>query len=253
MIDVLTLAVEQANGALRPAVMTFLRVGAAMAVLPGFGEQSIPARVRLVLALALTAVVAPAVGDRHAGDAILLPAMAEVLAGLLAGLGLRLTVFALQTAAAIAAQSASLSQLFASAGADPQPALGTFLMIGGLALAMQADLHVQLVAYLVLSYDIIPAGTMPTGAAVADWGVDEAGRAFALALSLAMPFVIAALLWNVALGVINRALPQLMVSFIGAPALAWGGLVVAALAAPVMLSVWLRALHGQLAAPFGGG
>lgn len=42
------------------ALLVFLRVGAAMALLPAFGEQSIPQRLRLVLALAFSAVVLPA-------------------------------------------------------------------------------------------------------------------------------------------------------------------------------------------------
>ena len=64
------------------------------------------------------------------------------------------------------------------------------------------------------------------------------GRTFALAFSLAAPFVTAALLYNIALGVINRAMPQLSVTFIGAPALTAGGLLlilVAALAASLVL------------------
>ena len=51
---------------------------------------------------------------------------------------------------------------------------------------------------------------------------------FALALSLAAPFVIASLLYNVALGVINKAMPQLMVAFVGAPAITCGRAVPAA-------------------------
>ena len=48
-------------GALLPALLVFLRVGAAMALLPAFGEQAVPQRLRLILALAFTAIVAPAV------------------------------------------------------------------------------------------------------------------------------------------------------------------------------------------------
>ena len=43
------------------AAIVFLRMGAAMALLPAFGERVVPTRIRLVLALAFTAVVAPAV------------------------------------------------------------------------------------------------------------------------------------------------------------------------------------------------
>lgn len=238
------------DAALRPVVMTFLRVGAVMALLPAFGEQSVPARLRLVIALAFTAVVAPAVMDRHSGDAVLLPALAEVLSGLLIGLSLRLLVLALQTAGAIAAQSASLAQLFATAGAEPQPAFGMLFTLGGLALAVQAGLHVRAAELMILSYDLLPAGQIPAASDVATWGTAQGARALSLALSLSAPFVIAAVLWNVALGVLNRAMPQLMVSFIGAPALSLGALVLLALVTPLLLPVWLAALHDTLQNPF---
>jgi len=41
--------------------VVLLRVGAAMALLPAFGELVVPQRIRLVLALAFTAIISPAV------------------------------------------------------------------------------------------------------------------------------------------------------------------------------------------------
>lgn len=61
--------------------------------------------------------------------------------------------------------------------------------------------------------------------------------------------MIAGLLYNVALGVINRAMPQLMVAMVGAPAITLGGIALFAIAAPLMLQVWLSALSAYLAAP----
>lgn len=250
IIDLMTVLAETVQANLRPAVLTFLRVGAAMAVLPAFGEQSVPTRIRLVIALAFTGIVAPSVAAEFQGKALLLPAFAEVCAGLLLGLMLRIMVLALQTAAAIAAQSASLSQLFAGAGAEPQPALGTLFTIAALALAVQAGLHVKVAQLLIHSYTLLPAGHLPAAADVAQWGVTDMGRAMALAFSLAAPFVIASVLWNVALGVVNRAMPQLMVSFIGAPALALGGLILTAITTPFILALWLSHLDQRLAQPF---
>lgn len=250
MIEDLAQLADLSDSLLRPALLTFLRVGAVMALLPAFGEQSVPARVRLVLALAFTAIVAPAVADRHGGEAILLPALGEVLSGLLIGLALRAMVLALQTAGAIAAQSASLAQLFAAAGAEPQPAMGTLFTLGALALAVQAGLHVRAAELLILSYGLLPSGGIPAASDVARLGTAQGARALSLALSLAAPFVIASVLWNVALGVLNRAMPQLMVSFIGAPALSLGALVLLALAAPPVLATWLQAFHATLLNPF---
>ena len=75
---------------------------------------------------------------------------------------------------------------------------------------------------------------LPVPAAdVAAWGTARVAQAFALGFSLAAPFVIAGFAYNLALGAINRAMPQLMVAFIGAPAITAGGLLILMLAAPV--------------------
>jgi len=231
--------------------LVFLRVGAAMALLPAFGEQSVPTRVRLVLTLAFTAIVAPAVSGA-APAAGVLSAAAEVLSGLAIGLGLRMFVLALQMAGAIAAQATSLSQVFGGTGPEPLPALGNLLVMAGLALAVMSGLHVRAAAMLILSYDVLPLGRLPNPSDMADWGLMQIARAFSLAFTLAMPFVIAALIYNVALGIINRAMPQLMVSFVGAPALTAGSLALMAVVVPLALGIWLARFNSFLAAPFSG-
>ncbi|MFT4149096.1 MAG: flagellar biosynthetic protein FliR [Paracoccaceae bacterium] len=231
------------------AFLVFLRVGAVMALLPGFGEQVVPMRVRLAATVAFTAIVLPAVADGLGQGNPVLQAAGEVAAGLILGTGLRLLVLALQTAGAIAAQATSLAQLFAGAEAEPQPAIGHVLTVAGLALAMAAGLHVKVAALLVLSYQLLPAGQMPAAGEAAAWGTGAAGHCFALAFSLAAPFVLASTVYNLALGAINRAMPQLMVSFIGAPALTAGGLVLLVLAAPAALTIWRAALDSFLASP----
>ena len=47
-----------------------------------------------------------------------------------------------------------------------------------------------------------------------------------LAFTLAAPFVLVSVLYNLTLGVINRAMPQLMVVFVGAPVITGLGLAV---------------------------
>jgi flagellar biosynthetic protein FliR len=86
---------------------------------------------------------------------------------------------------------------------------------------------------------------------MAAWGVAQVGRSFALAFSISAPFVIASLLYNLALGVMNRAMPQLMLTLVGAPALALGSLALAAVALPLGLASWLDAFHQFLEAPVG--
>jgi len=228
-----------------------LRVGAAMALLPAFGEQAVPQRVRLVLTLAFAAIVAPAVAPGLSGSTPgFLPMAAEVVAGLAIGLALRLFILALQIAGAIIAQATSLAQIFGGMGPEPQPAIGFLLTMAGLALAVAAGLHVRVAELFILSYDVLPGGRFPAAADLSRWGLAQVARAFALGFTLAAPFVIAATLYNLAIGAINRAMPMLMVSFVGAPALSAGALLLLMLLMPVALAVWRQALDGFLASPF---
>lgn len=250
----LSALLDFSRGGLLAFFMVFLRVGAAMAVLPAFGEQLVPRRIRLALALVFTIIVAPAVMPLLPDSLSLTNAIlflgAEVSVGLLLGLGLRLFILALQTAGAMAAQATSLSQIFGgSAGVDPQPAIAHLLTISGLALAVLAGLHIRIAEALIASYHTFPSGVFAPASFVASWGTFRVAEAFSLGFTLAAPFVVASLIYNIALGAINRAMPQLMVAFIGAPALTFGGLALMFLALPALLQVWLSALHLFLDSP----
>ncbi len=242
-----------AEGLLWAAALAFVRIGAVLALMPGLGETAVPQRVKLALVLGFTVVIAPILAEDLANTGLapaLAPLAGEAVAGLILGVGMRLFLLALQSAAAIIAQATTLSQLFAGAAPEPQPAIGNLLTIAGIALALAAGLHVRAAELVVLSYDILPAGGYPDAAVAADWGLGLVARTFALAFSLAAPFVIASMIYNLALGAINRAMPQLMVSMVGAPALTLGSLALLALAAPMLLGVWLEAFNAHLSNPF---
>jgi flagellar biosynthetic protein FliR len=223
-----------------------------MALLPAFGEQTVPQRVRLSLAFAFTLIVAPAAGEMPPQETSFVGNLfAETVVGLALGAAVRLYILALQTAGAIAANATSLAQLFGGAGPEPQPAISNLLVMAALAVAVAAGLHVQIAQALVISYDAFPAGQLPASGEMAKWGVAQISSAFSMGFTLAAPFTIAAFLYNLALGVINRAMPSLMVSFIGAPALAGGGLILVALVSPAILIIWSQSFSAFLAMPFG--
>ena len=237
--------------------IAFLRVGPVMSLFPGFGEQSVPVRIKLVLALAVTVIITPAAAPQLSPLAADPPPIAwlvlsETLVGLIIGIGIRLFVLALQTAGSIAAQSTSLSQILGSVGVEPLPAMGHLLVVGALALAMMLGLHVRMAEMLVLTYELFRPGSLPDPGAVSLWGVRQISGAFALAFTMSAPFVIVSVLYNLTLGIINRALPQLMVVFVGAPVITAAGLGLLLLLAPTMLGLWINALQGFLANPFGG-
>jgi flagellar biosynthetic protein FliR len=256
-MDVLLSVFPFAQAALWQSFAVFIRVGAIMAVLPAFGDQPVPTRVRLALAVMFTLIVTPAIAHSLPDvppsqlqiAALLAP---EAITGLFMGLFLRFFILALQIAGSIAAQSTSLSQIFGgTAVVDPQPAIGHVLVVAGTALAALMGLHVQVAVYMIHGYTMFPFGVALDSEVVIQIGTHEVTRAFGLGFTLAAPFLIASLIYNVILGVINRAMPQLMVSFVGAPALTAGGLFLFFLSAPLMLAIWIRAFSGFMAMPFG--
>ncbi len=130
--------------------------------------------------------------------------------------------------------------------------MGYVLVVAGFALAVMSGLHVRAAELLISSYALFPAGHFPQADMLSGWGVERIAQAFALAFALAAPFVIASLVYNLALGAINRAMPQLMVAFVGAPVITLGGMVLLFLSAPLMLSVWADALGSFFDNPSGG-
>jgi flagellar biosynthetic protein FliR len=230
----------------------FLRMAAFFALLPGFGERTVPTRVKLGLAFAMTLIVLPAVTIDEMPLNVPFLILTEVAAGVMFGLGLRMFVLGLQTAGVIAAQATSLSQLLGGNGTDPLPAMGHILIVSGLALAMIADLHVKAAEFFILSYQIVPLGSFPNPEIIGQWGTHTISRVFILAFELSAPFVILSVIYNVALGAINRAMPQLMVAFVGAPLITAGGLFLLFLMAPTMLMVWMHSVDQFLSAPMSG-
>lgn len=236
-------------------ILVFVRVSAAVALMPGFGEQTIPARVRLAAALAFTAIVWPLVASNiTAPDAqikFIGTLMAEFAIGAIIGLSLRLLVMALQFAGSVAAQSTSLAQIVgAGPTPDPMPALGNVLVLAGITVALTFGLHVHFAEAMALSYKAVPVGALPDAGVLAEWGVAHGTRAFSLGFTLAAPFVLAAFAYNLALGAINRAMPQLMVAFIGAPAITAGTLIMLLLASPFIASIWAGMVLETISNPF---
>jgi len=219
--------------------------------------MALPGRIRLSATVMLTALIVPMIGPGTLPDAVSVSRFAgllltEVTVGLLLGLSTRLLVHALQLAGTIAAQSTALTQIAGpNVAPDPMPAMGNALMIAGVTLAMTTGLHIKVVMAIAQSYQVVGFGDALRGEDVASWGLEQAVAALTLGFSMAAPFLIAAFLYNVALGIINRAMPQLMVAFVGAPAIVGLTLLMFVFASPVILMVWNGQLDAVLAMPLG--
>ncbi len=226
----------------------FARISALVMFLPGLGEQAVPVRPRLAVAMAITLILTPLVISSatppETNSAAVMMMVAEIISGAILGFSIRIAIFTLQTAGSIASQSLSLAQLFGSnIDASLSSPIGTLLMFVGIVLAVMAGLHFETVRVLVLSFEIMPLGVFPGASETGSWAVERVAFSFAASLSLAMPFVVLGFIYNLAIGAANRAMPQLMVAFVGVPAVTLAGMMLLALTAPVLLGVWLDMLN----------
>lgn len=246
----------QSHAALFTFATVFFRVAAMLAVLPLFGERLVPMRVRLGAAVAFavllfgTGVVPLLTVPSPQGALVLL--LTETATGLVMGVLARLLFMALQTLGAMAAQATSLAQIFAGQALDPLPAIGHVLTFGGLALLASQGFLVQVVQFGLAFYDLAPVGHLLSPGSLADWGITRIGHSFGLAFRLAAPFFLASLLYYLAMGAINRAMPQLMVALIGAPLVTFISIALLALTAPLILYFWHQEVMMFLLAPTGG-
>ena len=257
MIEGLAELLAQSDISLAGLILVFVRVAAAVSLMPGFGEQAIPSRVRLMAALGFTMVVWPMVAPTLPQISDSLPSIAGLIVieagiGFLIGISLRLMVMAIQFAGSVAAQSTAITQV-AGVGVtpDPMPAIGNILMLAGLTLALITGLHIKASLAIASTYELFPLGTVPVAGDIAEWGIARVANVFAFGFTLAAPFVIASFAYNLALGAINRAMPSLMVAFVGAPLITAGALLILLLAAPAIITVWNDRLDMVLANPMG--
>src|SRR3546814_2962449 len=142
-------------------MLVFARIGSAITLLPGFGEAYVPQRVRLGLALMLSLIVTPLVGEGMPAMpasmwALLLLVGTEVVIGLLFGTVARLLLVGLQIAGMIVAFQTSLASAIINDPASAQQGsiIGNFFIAMGVLLIFITNMHHMLLAGLVDSYKI---------------------------------------------------------------------------------------------------
>ena len=200
---------------------------------PGFSSAQIPAQVRLFVALAVTPTLAPLLLERVPAAALgddpiltLKVIAVELLVGGMIGALARMFYFALETLAVAAASMLGFSSPsgFQVESDEPMAPLATLISLAAIALLFAADLHWELLRGLVASYDVIPVGGDFNARLALKEIADALSELFRLALRIASPYVIYALVVNLALALVNRLTPQVQVFFVAMPFVVAGGL-----------------------------
>ncbi len=225
------------------AVLLFCRMGAAVLLLPGLGEQEVPATLRLTLGVLLVPLLLPVLSGglppppEALGEAISLIAT-EILVGIWIGTLARFISMALAQAGQIIATMIGLtSPLQGDVDLGAQATvLGRALGAATTVLILATGLYAIPLAAMVHSYTVLPVGApmAPAAESIAR----AAGDSLEIALRLAAPFVLGAILFNVGLGLISRLAPQVQIFVVAAPAQILAGTGLLMLLLPLMIQVW---------------
>jgi flagellar biosynthetic protein FliR len=240
-------------------MLVFARIGAALMVVPGFGEVYVLPRLRLLLALVLSALLAPVLAPTlppvtvATGELLGLVAV-EVGIGLLIGAVTRMAMVALHLGGSIiASQSGLASAVFFDPHDGSQGSIGSnFLAVVALALLFAADAHHALLRALVDSYGLLAPGSAPIPADGVELLSRVLGEVTAVALRIAAPVTLVGLALSVALGALNRMVPAFQMLFVATPAqllLSLGALMLSLAAG---LHLFLRLFDRSLAIVTGG-
>lgn len=210
----------------------FFRLSAFFVIVPVMGSRLVPVRVRLGLAIVITALVYPLLPDMPLLQAIDVATFLIIMEQILIGTTMGFLVLVVLQIFVLAGQTISMQMGLGFASmVDPSNGVSVavlsqwyqvlvtlvFLAING---------HLLVLDVLITSFYSLPVGA---GLFSADqWFVlaEFGAWLFRASLMLALPAITALLLVNLAFGVMTRAAPQLNVFALGFPITMMGGLVV---------------------------
>lgn len=203
--------------------LTFVRVGAVFMLSPVFSSIGGLAVIRVLLTLALSALLVSGMGLRVPPamlqpGALVLGAMLEVVIGATLSFG----VFAAFGAFSVAGKLLDIqSGLGLGNVYDPvirggAPLFATMLQMLGVVVFFGVDGHHALLRGLAFSLQQVPPGSGLSSLDV-DAVVRQFGLMFSLGVSLIVPVLLCLLLTEVGLAVVSRVLPQMNIFTVGVP------------------------------------
>ncbi len=204
-------------------IWPFVRIGAFLMVMPLVGGSFVPLRVRLLLAIALTIVIAPIIPSTATQEVLsaagLVMVIQEIGIGVVMGFLVQLVFDAIALGGQVIGMSMGLgfAVFLDRARGVSIPVLGQLFMLLGMLVFLSLDGHLAMIQLLAGSFHAWPMGerglTPNMLAELLTWS----SQMFVFALKIALPAITALLIVNLSFGVMSRAAPTLNLFAVGFP------------------------------------
>lgn len=242
MHDALTFTSGQIEAWIGTFVWPLTRIITMFMVAPIFSGKLVPARVRIVLGVAVTVVIVPTLPPVAGIDPLSVAGVIVIAQQMLIGAAMGFAVQLVFSALLVAGQFVALTMGLGFASmVDPQngvqvPLLSQYYVTIATLLFLVMNGHLALIAMLANSFHTMPVGV--EGITRIDlWHlVGWAEQMFGGAVLIGLPAVSALLMVNVAFGVITRAAPQMNIFSVGFPITLLLGFVVIFLTLPDLVA-----------------
>jgi flagellar biosynthetic protein FliR len=211
-----------------PRLVVFLliltRVSGLVLTAPVLGAREAPMRVRALLAVAMSAVVAPLAWDTPVASPMHLVQMAalvvgELIIGATLGLGTMIVFSGIQVAGQLLGQVSgmALGEVFNPGLNEEVHSISQLLFYVTMAVFVIVGGHRQVVVALLDTFAALPPGSGAAPANTLDMLVSLMEQSFVLGVRASAPALTALILATVVLGLIARTLPQLNALALGVP------------------------------------
>ena len=204
-------------------IWPFVRIGAFLMVMPLIGGSFVPTKVRLLLAVVLTAVLAPIIPTMPSLDVLSVAGMVTMIQEIAIGVAMGFLVQLVFDAIALGGQVIGMSMglgfavfLDRARGVNI-PVLGQLFLMLGMLIFLSLNGHLALIRLLAESFHAWPVSvggfTQPILWELLLW----TGQMFVYAMKIALPAITAILVVNLSFGVMSRAAPTLNLFAVGFP------------------------------------
>lgn len=231
----------------------FLRIGSALMIMPGFSSSYVNVRMRLSVALILSVILTPAVGQYIPAQPTDMATQAkiyffEITYGIFLGVIMQMLYFVVNLFGNFAGQSSGFAnaQIFDPTTQNQSIVTETFVSIIAITIIFITDLHHLMLSAVIDSYHIWPAAAELPVNDFADFLSKTMNESFIVGFKIGSPFIAFTIIFYTGMGLLSRLMPQLNIFFLSLPLQIYLGLGLLLITTPAMMMWFCRHYEATL-------